>query len=136
MVSDISVFSVNITIVARSAVGNNWPMSPHGSGTGKGRINGLAIRQLALAAAAAGHSVGRMHELKIASHVCGGRCGEIGNDAARVVRNEVRRWPGIPVVGAAPSRVPTDPQRRDAVDRRLSRDLKILPAIDGAVAQR
>src|ERR1700692_1787043 len=103
----------------------------HGSSTREVRINGLAIRQLTLAAATAGHSVGRMHELKIASHVRRGRCGEIGNHAARVVRNKVRRRPGVPVGGSPPSRMPTVPERSDVIDTRISRDLKIFTHIEG-----
>src|SRR5882757_3468813 len=62
----------------------------HASSSGKIRINGLAIRQLALAAAAARHPFGRMYELKLASHVRRRCRGKIGNHPARVMRNEVR----------------------------------------------
>src|SRR5260221_11230562 len=74
-----------------------------------------------------------MHELKLASHVRGAGRGEIGNDAARVVPDEVRRWPGIPVGGAPPSVMPTVPEGRDAIDRRILRHLEELSAINGAV---
>jgi hypothetical protein len=62
----------------------------YASSSGKTRINGLAIRQLTLAAAAARHPFGRMYELKLASHVRRGSSGKIGDHPTRVMRNEVR----------------------------------------------
>src|SRR6266404_6793449 len=52
-----------VSIVTQSSPSTLW----------KGRVNGLSVRQLTLAAAAARHSVGRMRELKFASHVRGVR---------------------------------------------------------------
>src|SRR5882757_3512941 len=60
----------------------------------EGCIDRLSLRQLALAAAAASHSVRRMNELKIAAHVLAVRAGQVGQHLAGVVRDKL--WPGVP----------------------------------------
>jgi hypothetical protein len=73
-------------ITERPASGNP---EIHASSRWETRINGLAVRQLTLPAAAARHPFGRMYELKLAPHVRRGCSGKIGYYPTRVMRNEI-----------------------------------------------
>src|SRR4030088_2569094 len=99
------------------------------SGGRESRIDGLAVRHLTLAAAAASHPFRRMSELKFAAHVGTARGTKIGHDSAGVVRHEARS--GIPVVKAAetPARAPAGPQRPEVIDLRILGDLEELPTV-------
>src|SRR5260370_9479558 len=94
------------------------------SGGRESRIDGLAVRHLTLAAAAAGHPLRRMCEFKFAAHVRTARSTQIGDDPARVVRDKARS--GIPVVKAAkaPARAPPGPQRPEVIDPGVLADLE------------
>src|SRR5579859_3196013 len=96
----------------------------------------LAVRQLALTAPAAGHAGRRMHQLESAAQVRAIGRYQIGDDAARVVSNELgTRIPVVPP-RPAPAGPPARPKRSEVVHRGLARDLEELPRVGLAVTER
>src|SRR3984893_7680826 len=63
-------------------------------------INGCSIRHLTLTESPAIHTVGRMYELELASHMRAAWLREIRDDTSCVVRDEVRRRVYPPVTPA------------------------------------
>src|SRR6266702_1145662 len=88
-------------------------------------INGCSIRHLTLTESPAIHTVGRMYELELASHMRAAWFREIRDDTSCVVRDEVRRRVYPPVTPAtAASAAPAGPERPDAINRRVLGDLE------------
>jgi hypothetical protein len=102
------------------------------------RVNARAIGQLTLPEAPAVHSVGRMHELELASHMRAARVREIRDHAPGVVRDEIRRRVYAAPVTPAPAApaAPAGPERPDAINCRFLGDLKVLSAVRLTARQR
>src|SRR5450631_901297 len=96
----------------------------------EGRVDGFAVRHLALSLAAAGHPVRRMNEVELAAHMLTVRSTEVRHDLAAVMRYELRSTsPVVPIAPAAKSRPPPGPKRFKAVDCGIGRDLKEWPGV-------
>src|ERR1700685_1782369 len=100
-------------------------------------INGCPIRHLTLTESPAIHTVGRMYELELASHMRAARFRKIRDDTSSVVRDEVRRrvYPPVTPATTAPA-TPAGPEGPDAINGRVLGDLEILSAVCLAARQR
>ena|SRR5450631_3641587 len=100
-------------------------------------INGCSIRHLTLTESPALHTVGRMHELELASHMRAAWFREIRDHTSCVVSDEVRRRVYPPVTPEpAASTAPAGPEGPDAINCRVFGDLEILSAVSLAARQR
>src|ERR1700761_6233220 len=96
----------------------------------EGRVDGFAVRHLALSLAAAGHPARRMNQTELAAHMLTVRSAEVRHDLAAVMRYELgSTGPVVPIAPVAKPRSPPGPKRSKAVDCGIARDLKVRPAV-------
>src|ERR1700722_3452824 len=108
---------------------------PASGGSGERSLYRLTVRQLTVTLAAACHAARRMHKVKLAANVLAFGIDEIGDDAACVMRDEVRT--NVPILPAskAPTRSPTLPQGSEGIVGGGVGNLEVGTGINAAIAQ-
>ena len=100
----------------------------------KGRVDGVARRQLASTLTSTCHALRRTRQAKVTTHVIALCILEIGDDATGVVRDEgcIRLW--TPIAPATPVTIPALPQRRECIDATVCSDLEVWNCVTASIA--